>query len=77
MAKSSSQSSPQMVLPFSPKDILIFLRLREETIHLFNIVRLLLRSNPPDANLSAYLPIWLPVDGIFCGLQFLHLTDIR
>lgn len=39
--------------------------------------RLLLRSNPPDANLSVYLSVWLPVAGMCRGIYFLHLADCR
>lgn len=71
-----------MVLSFSPKEILISLRLRSmggdhPSLPSFHLAHLLLRSNPPDANLSAYLPVWLPVVGIRRGLYFLHLTESR
>lgn len=43
----------------------------------FHPPRLLLRSNPPDANLSVYLSVWPPVAGMCRGLYFLHLADCR
>ena len=43
----------------------------------FHLPRLLLRSNPPDANLSVYLSVWPPVAGMCRGLYFLHLADCR